>query len=106
MPMKREIEIECRVDRLSVDNAIIPSNVEKHVAFGTFSFNVQVFQDSQYSAPYGSKDYPVSVKYGDRIYVAASVSAPPDELELSIGSCWSTLTEDPWGESVDVIENG
>ena len=106
MPGKTEIEIECRVDRRSLDNnAIIPISVEKHVAFGTFSFDVQVFQDSIYSAPYRSEDYPISVKYGEAIYVAASVGAPRD-LEISIDTCWVTRTDDPLGEYETFIKDG
>ena len=101
-----QVEIECRVERRHIVDTNFLSAIKKKVSFGDFSFNLHIFPDSTYSAPYDMNEFPVDVTFGDDLYLAAGVTTV-NELEIFIESCWGTPSTDPWDEiSYSVISNG
>ena len=101
-----QVELECRVKRRHVTKTSFVPNVRRHVAYGNFTFNFELFRDDNYSTIYQAEEYPIDVNLGDDLYLAASVDDTND-LVLFIDTCWATPSANPWDNTTyQLISNG
>jgi len=101
--------VECRLARHLQAQAVVAPEADNvqftQVGYGNFTFNVDLYEDVEYGAPYGPDDYPLEVELGDEIFVETSV-ATNLALDLHIDACWGTSTPDKDGDSYYLISSG
>ena len=102
-----KIDIECHVERLHTANLDVFSvGMNTKVAYGNFSFTLNMFRDGTYNTQYKAEDYPVDVKVGDLVYMAGSVTTV-NGLDVLLKDCYATPVADPNDPiKYSLIENG
>ncbi|XP_033115823.1 ZP domain-containing protein-like [Anneissia japonica] len=61
---------------------------------GNFSFALDMYQEGNFTLPYGDNDYPVVVDIGQTIYLGAHVTSYTEDVKLYIDSCVATTSSD------------
>ncbi|XP_033097343.1 ZP domain-containing protein-like, partial [Anneissia japonica] len=61
---------------------------------GNFSFALDMYQEGNFTLPYGNNDYPVVVDIGQTIYFGAHVTSYTEDVKLYIDSCVATTSSD------------
>lgn len=94
------VTLECRIERRQMAQSdqvdVIGSTFTfTEVSFGNFTYFLEIFPDSSFTAPYLPIDYPVAITIGDDLFMGAKVESPRDDLELFLDRCWGTPSSDP-----------
>ncbi|KAL2088583.1 hypothetical protein ACEWY4_015482 [Coilia grayii] len=75
--------------------------------FGTFSYQFEFFQSSQFRNLQDPRSYPLEYDLGDMMYMQIEATSPVNNTELFVESCKASPSDDPNAHiSYSIISNG
>ncbi|XP_023187457.1 uncharacterized protein LOC102230346 isoform X1 [Xiphophorus maculatus] len=75
--------------------------------FGTFTYQLEFYQDNQFGAMFSPNSYPLEYDVGDRIYMQLDASSSVNHTEMFVESCRAAPYDNPnYHPTYSIIENG
>ncbi|XP_032413210.1 CUB and zona pellucida-like domain-containing protein 1 isoform X4 [Xiphophorus hellerii] len=75
--------------------------------FGTFTYQLEFYQDNQFGAMFSPNSYPLEYDVGDRIYMQLDASSSVNNTEMFVESCRAAPYDNPnYHPTYSIIENG
>jgi len=106
-----KIEFFCKYPKES--NVVLEFNVHKapftfiQKGFGTFSYQFEFFQSSQFQKMQDPSSYPLEFDLGEMMYIQIEGISPVNNTELFVESCKASPSDDPSAHvSYSIISDG
>ena len=74
-------------------------------ANGSFSLALDIFPDNKFRKPFQEKDYPVSVRLRQLIYIQALVKSVDKQLSITTDCCFATPSYEPASKPAYLLIN-
>ncbi|KAM4744349.1 CUB and zona pellucida-like domain-containing protein 1 [Anableps anableps] len=75
--------------------------------FGTFTYEFEFYQDSQFQAMFSPNSYPLEFDIGNRIYMQLDATSSVNNTEMFVESCRAAPYDNPnYHPTYSIIENG
>ncbi|KAM7405641.1 hypothetical protein PAMP_000075 [Pampus punctatissimus] len=75
--------------------------------FGTFTYQFEFYQSSQYKTMMDPNSYPLEYDVGSKIYMEIEATSTVNNTELFVESCWAAPYDNPnYWPKYSIIENG
>ncbi|KAL2100676.1 hypothetical protein ACEWY4_002437 [Coilia grayii] len=106
-----EIEFSCKFPKKSSVTLKFDAHRSPYVfvekGFGTFSYQFEFFQSSQFQNLEDPNSYPLEYDLGDMMYMQIKATSPVNNTELFVESCKASPSDDPNVHiSYSIISNG